>query len=44
MAYSGGINFEPGVGIFVKFDDENEVAVITDDEGNVLYEAEGGEA
>lgn len=43
MAYSGGINFEPGVGIFVKFDDENEVAVITDAEGTVLYEAEGGE-
>lgn len=43
MAYSGAIDFEPGVGIFVKFDEDNEVAVVTDAEGNVLYEAEGGE-
>lgn len=41
MAYSGGINFEPGVGIFVKVGDDLAIMIITDAEGNLLYDAEG---
>lgn len=41
MAYSGGLNFKDGVGVFVKCDDDDNIILVTDAEGNELYAEEG---